>query len=247
MSAASAAVTSVLPDRETLATHVAEWLVDEIARSTGPFSIALSGGSTPRPLFERLAEPARAARIDWSRVHLFWGDERFVPHDHPDSNYLMARRAMIDHVPIPPGNVHPVPTHGSPEEAARDYARTLRDFYQGERINPTAPLFNVNLLGMGGDGHTASLFPGSLALSERDDWVVAVIGEKPEPRITLTLPVLASAASVVFMVEGASKQEPLARARAGDPSVPAGLVWSDGQLIWFLDEAVAGGKIDPTD
>jgi 6-phosphogluconolactonase len=239
--AASPAITCVLPDRETLATHVAEWLVDEIARTTGPFSIALSGGSTPKPLFERLAEPERAARIDWSRVHFFWGDERFVPHDHPDSNYLMARRAMIDHLPISPGNVHPVPTHGTPEQAARDYTRTLQEFYHSERIDPSAPLFDVNLLGMGDDGHTASLFPGSVALAERDDWVVAVVGEKPEPRITLTLPVLASASSVVFMIEGASKQAPLRKARAGDPSVPAGLVWSDGQLIWFLDEAAAGG------
>lgn len=239
--AASPAITCVLPDLDTLATHVAEWLVDEIARTTGPFSIALSGGSTPKPLFERLAEPERSTRIDWSRVHLFWGDERFVPHDHPDSNYLMARKALIDHIPISPGNVHPVPTHGTPEQAARDYTRTLQEFYHSERIDPSAPLFDVNLLGMGPDGHTASLFPGSPTLGERDDWVVPVIGEKPETRITLTLPVLASATSVVFMIEGASKREPLKKARAGDPSVPAGLVWSNGQLIWFLDEAAAGG------
>ncbi|WP_454692222.1 6-phosphogluconolactonase [Achromobacter aloeverae] len=217
----------------------AKWLVEHIEASEDRYALALSGGSTPKPLYERLARPDLARRIDWKRVHLFWGDERFVPHDHPDSNYRMAKLALIDHVPIPPANVHAVPTDGTPESAAQRYARTLRDFYGADRLDPNRPLFDLNLLGIGDDGHTASLFPGAPQLLEEKEWVAAVVGQKPEPRITLTYPVLDSADTVAFLAQGAAKREPVARARRHDPNTPAGLVAPRGDLLWFLDKAAA--------
>ena len=219
----------------------AKWLVEHIEASEDQerYALALSGGSTPKPLFERLARPDLARRIDWQRVHLFWGDERFVPQDHPDSNYRMAKLALIDHVPIPPANVHAVPTDGTPETAARRYAQTLRDYYGAERLDVNRPLFDLNLLGIGDDGHTASLFPGAPQLLEEKEWAVAVVGQKPEPRITLTYPVLDSADAVVFLAQGEAKRDPVARARRHDPGTPAGLVAPRGDLLWFLDKAAA--------
>jgi len=225
----------------SLVQHLADWLTARIAACEGPFALALSGGSTPRPLYELLAEPERASRIDWSRVHLFWGDERFVPYDDPQSNYRMARQAMIDHVPIPAANVHPVPTDGTPESAAARYADTLREYYGAARLEPGRPLFDVNLLGIGDDGHTASLFPGAPQVDETQAWTVAVVGVKPEPRISLTLPALDSAAAVVFLAAGDNKRTAISRARAHDPDVPSGRVRPQGELLWYLDRDAAGG------
>jgi 6-phosphogluconolactonase len=237
---AAAYRTHVAADRDALIVQTAEWLVGRIAASSGPFALALSGGSTPRPLYQLLAQPAYAQRVDWPRVHLFWGDERFVPHDHPDSNYRMVKEALIDHVPLPLANIHPVPTDGTPAQAALAYARELQAFYGADRIDPARPLFGVDLLGMGDDGHTASLFPGIAQLQESTAWVVAVEGVKAEARISLTFPVLASAHSVAFLVSGAAKAAMVARVQGGDAALPAAHVRADGELIWFVDSDAAG-------
>ena len=137
-----------------------------------------------------LAQPPIVAVFPWSRVHWFWGDERFVPHDHPDSNYGMTRAALLSKAPIPAGNVHPVPTEGlTPQQGAAAYEKTLREYYGAEVLDAARPLFDVTLLGIGDDGHTASLLPGQPALEETQRWVVAVPSGRSEPRITLTYPV----------------------------------------------------------
>lgn len=229
-----------------LATRVADWLVAEIANSTGRFALNLSGGSTPKALYTLLANEHYRRAIDWERVHLFFGDERFVPKDHEDSNYRMAREAMIAHVPIPEENVHRVKTEeGTPDEVAAAYERELRAFYGKSTFDMVRPLFAVTLLGLGEDGHTASLFPGTKALLERDRWVVAVVGAKPEPRISLTYPALASSATVAFLVAGAGKHAMLKRVLDKDPALPASHVEANGRLIVFCDEAAAGPLADP--
>jgi 6-phosphogluconolactonase len=227
-------------DAETLAHGVAEWLCDLAQASNRAFAISLSGGSTPRRLYECLAAPPIAARFPWSRVHWFWGDERFVPHDHPDSNYRMARIALLSRVPIPKDNIHPVPTEGlSPEQSAAAYETTLKHFYGSDHLASDRPLFDVTLLGIGDDGHTASLFPGQAALRETQRWAVAVIGAKSEPRITLTYPALDSSRDVAFVVTGKDKRNAVARAQAGDRAVPAAGVRPVGRLHWFTDRAAA--------
>jgi 6-phosphogluconolactonase len=236
---ASIARTHIAASVDSLAGEFVDWLVDRIEHSTGPFAVALSGGSTPRPAYALLASPERARRVDWSRVHLFWGDERFVPYDHPDSNYRMVKLALIDHVPIPSDNVHPVPVSGTPVDAAQRYARELQRFYGSPILDPARPLFGVNLLGMGDDGHTASLFPGIAQLEEKQAWTVAVEGVKDEARISLTFPVLASAGTVAFLVAGSGKAAMVTRAFHKDPQLPSGRIRSDGELIWFLDSAAA--------
>ena len=232
-------IVHILPDAHALVEHTAQWLAKRMAASTGRFTMALSGGSTPGPLYRRLADPDLATSIPWDRVHLFWGDERFVPHDDPASNYRLVREALIDHVPIPPANVHPVPNDATPEAAAQSYARTLQEYYGDTTLRPGSPLFDVNLLGIGDDGHTASLFPGAPQLEEMQRWAVAVVGQKPEPRISLTYPVLASARTVAFLVSGAGKRAAVTRALRHDAALPSGRVRSDGELLWLLDRAAA--------
>ena len=144
-----------------------------------------------------------------------------MPHDHPDSNYRMAREAMISKVPIPDAQVHPWQTDTDPEHSALHYADTLKRFYGADTLDPAKPLFDVTFLGLGEDGHTASLFPGVAALNERTAWTAAVIGAKPEPRLTLTYPVLDSSRVVAFLAAGAGKHDILARALAGDTTLPA--------------------------
>ena len=221
--------------------HLADWLVARLGETSGPFAFNLSGGSTPKTLYALLATEAYAGQIDWSRVHIFFGDERFVPPDHPDSNYRMAREAMLAHVPIPPENVHAVPTvDTTPEAAAAAYEATLKSFYGADTLDPARPLFAVTLLGLGEDGHTASLFPGTPALTERTKWVTSVIGAKPEPRISLTYPVLDSSAALIFLVAGDGKEHMLRALEAGDQSLPAAHVQPVGEFYVFCDEAAAG-------
>jgi 6-phosphogluconolactonase len=234
----------VAADAEALARRAAEWLVDRMTASDGPFALSLSGGSTPRGLYALLASPPYRDRIPWQRLHLFWGDERYVPPDHPDSNYGMARTAMIAHVPIPSHQVHPIPTSPSPEAAAAAYEQTLRDFYKADVLDPARPLFNVTLLGLGPDGHTASLFPDDRALDEQAAWVAAVVGAKPEARITLTFPAIASSGAVAFLVAGAEKHPTIARVCRGDQALPAARIEAAGELRWFLDRAAASGNND---
>src|SRR5579862_5833953 len=154
----------VLQDPEALARHAAGFVADTLAAATDRVSVALSGGSTPKRLYELLATAPFRDRVPWDRVHWFWGDERFVPPDHPDSNYRMTRLAMLSQAPVPPANIHPIPTVGcTPEQAAMTYEYVLQTLYRGNEIDPARPLFEIVLLGLGEDGHTASLFPGVAA------------------------------------------------------------------------------------
>lgn len=233
----------VSADFEALARRVAQWLVDLACASPGRFAVALSGGSTPRRLYQLLAQPPWREAMPWPRLHLFWGDERFVPHDHADSNYRMAHEAMLARVPIPPENIHPIAFAGTAAEAAGAYQRELQAYYGADRLDPGRPLFDVMLLGMGPDGHTASLFPGKPALAERQRWVaeVPVPGLNPlVPRVTLTYPALDSSRSTAFLAAGGDKQAMLRRVLAGDAELPAARVAPVGELVWFVDRAASG-------
>jgi 6-phosphogluconolactonase len=241
MTPASKAVLEIFTDPETLSVGVADWILELAKATSGTFSIVLSGGSTPQGLYRRLAEPPYRDAFPWSRVHFFWGDERFVPHDDVRSNYRMVREALLAHVPVPTGNVHRILTEGiGPEAAASAYEHELKSFYGAEQLDPMRPLFDVVLLGLGEDGHTASLFPGDGALDERDRWVTAVVGAKSESRITLTYPALESCRHAAFLVEGEQKREIFSRVRSGDRDLPAARFRPPATLNWFLDRAAAG-------
>lgn len=243
MTDAALAGNHTFEDAETLAHHVAEWLCALARASDHTFAVSLSGGSTPRRLYELLATPEISSRFPWSRAHWFWGDERFVPHDSRDSNYGMARDAFLSRVPVLADNIHAIPTEGlSPEQAAAAYEATLNRFYNADTLAPNRPLFDVTLLGIGEDGHTASLFPAQPALHETRRWVVAVIGARFEPRITLTYPALDSSRDVAFVVTGTKKRDVVARAQMGDRTIPAGLIRPIGRLHWFTDRAAASEK-----
>jgi 6-phosphogluconolactonase len=230
----------VLPDPPSLAHHVAEWMTAAALAAPGPFRVSLSGGSTPKRLYELLASEEFRERFPWQRVSWYWGDERFVPFDHPESNYRMTREAMLTKVPAPPGNIHPVPTDGTPDEAAARYERTLQATYGAAVLDAGRPLFDITLLGLGPDGHTASLLPGEPVLEERRRWVAAVSHGRPEARITMTYPVIESSRHVAFLVAGKEKAAILGAIRAGGSAVPAACVRPVGDLIWFADRAAAG-------
>jgi 6-phosphogluconolactonase len=237
----SATRVEIAADPHALAHRVADWLQAAANAKTGIFAIALSGGSTPRLLYELLAGPPYRDAFPWSRTHWFWGDERFVPHGDEQSNYRMVREALLARVPIPAGNIHSIPTEGvTPEAAASAYERALKSFYGAERLDPARPLFDVTLLGLGPDGHTASLFPGAAALGERDRWAAAVIGPNGDARITLTYPTLESSRDTAFLVAGKDKRAILARLRHGDGALPASQLHPNGALWLFADEAAAG-------
>ncbi|HZU89716.1 MAG TPA: 6-phosphogluconolactonase [Stellaceae bacterium] len=223
-------------DREAVARRAAEWITALARASAGRFAIALSGGSTPRPLYRLLAEPPFRDALPWPRIHWFWGDERFVPWDDKDSNYGMVRAALLAHVPVPPQNIHGIATEGDPGMAARAYEQVLKSYYGADRLDPARPLFDVQLLGLGADGHTASLIPGTRVLDERERWVAEVTGGRPEARITLTYPALESSRHTAFLVAGADKREALARVLAGDRTLPAGRLAPQGDLVWFVDK-----------
>lgn len=232
--------TSTAQDASALSMQLAEWLIERLARRGERRSIALSGGSTPLPLFRCLAQPAQASRIDWEHLHFFWSDERWVPYTDPQSNYGAAYESLLRHVPIPSHNIHPVPTEHSPEHAAQAYARTLQAFYGSPVLDPAQPLFDVVLLGIGADGHTASLFPGSETLDETAHWAMAARPEGELARVTLTLPVLNSTDALVFLVTGQDKRDILARVRKGDAGLPASRIAPIGDLAWFFDHGAAG-------
>lgn len=227
----------VAKDPEALAHRAARWITDLAADSRDRFAICLSGGSTPRRLYQLLAESPYRETLPWKRIHWFWGDERFVPWDHPDSNYGMAYAALLGRTPAPPGNIHGIATNGTPADAAAAYERVLKSYYGAENLDPARPLFDVDILGLGPDGHTASLIPGTNVLKERQRWVAEVIGGRPEPRITLTYPALESSRHTAFLVAGADKREALSRALAGDRALPAARLRPSGELTWFVDEA----------
>jgi 6-phosphogluconolactonase len=238
----------VYPDRASLARAAAEHFVtraSEAVAARGLFTVALSGGSTPRSTYALLASREFAPRVDWPRVHVFWGDERCVPPDHTDSNYRMAREALLEKVPIPIENVHRIQGELPPDQAAAAYRAELEPFLgAGGR-------FDLILLGMGADGHIASLFPGTAAIHERKERVVAHHvprqGHRPDKlgawRITLTPAVLNAAAHVTFLVSGAGKAERLRDVLEGpyQPDVlPAQNVSpTGGQLLWLVDAGAA--------
>jgi len=232
----SAAV-EVVKNPEALAHRVAGWITDLAAASRDRFAIGLSGGSTPGRRYQLLAESPHRDRLPWDRVHWFWGDERFVPWDHPDSNYGMAYTALLGKVPVPARNIHGIATNGTPADAAAAYERVLKSHYGSESLDPARPLFDIQILGLGPDGHTASLIPGTSVLEDRHRWVAEVIGGRPEPRITLTYPAIESSRHTAFLVAGADKRETLSRALAGDQALPAARLRPIGELIWFVDEA----------
>lgn len=232
----------IFPDPLALARHVAEWMTATAVASAGTFRVSLSGGSTPKTLYGLLASDGFKSRFPWARVHWYWGDERFVPYDHPESNYRMTREAMLAKVPVPPENIHPVPADGTPEDAARRYELTLQQAYGAATLDPAKPLFDITLLGLGGDGHTASLLPGEPVLEERRRWVAAVSHGRPEVRITMTYPVIESSRFVGFLVAGREKAAILRTIRAGGSDVPAARVKPVGELLWFVDRAAAGER-----
>jgi 6-phosphogluconolactonase len=235
----------ILPDPLALARHVAEWMTAAARAAKGPFRVSLSGGSTPKTLYGLLASDEFGGRFPWPLVSWYWGDERFVPHDHPDSNYRMVREAMLAKAPVPPENIYPVPADGTPEDAAQRYERTLREAYGAAVLDPARPLFDVTLLGLGSDGHTASLLPGEPVLEERKRWVAAVAHGRPETRITMTYPAIESSRRVAFLVAGREKASILRAIRAGGSQVPAARVRPVGELFWFIDRAAAGEGRDP--
>jgi len=231
----------ILADPEALARRAADLLIAAANGTADRFVVALSGGSTPRRLYELLARPPYRDALPWNRMHVFWGDERFVPKADPRSNYRMAHEALLSRVPIPSANVHPIPTEDTtPLDAAMGFEKELKSFYGAAALDPSRPLFDVTLLGLGADGHTASLLPGSRALAERERWAVAVTDGAPEPRISLTYPPLESSRHVLFLVEGTEKRAIFERVRRGDPDLPATRIQPIGQLLWLADAAAAG-------
>ena len=213
-------------------------------QAKGTFTVALSGGSTPKSLYTLLADDATLrVAVPWAKVHFFWGDERHVPPDHPDSNYRMAHEAMLSKVPVPPTNVHRIKSeYPEASRAADEYDQRLREFFglAAEQF----PQFDLVLLGMGPDGHTASLFPGTAALHEQTRLVVANWVEKfNTDRITLTPPVLNNAACIIFLVGGEEKAETLQAVLQGEKQperFPAQLLSpTHGTLLWLVDRLAA--------
>lgn len=215
----------------------------EVMRRRGRFRVALAGGSTPRQMYGLLAASPLAGKIAWQHVHLFWGDERCVPPDHHDSNYRMVRESLLDKIEMPAANIHRMPAeYADLAAAAGSYANELRVFF-GTKPDEW-PRFDLVLLGMGADGHTASLFPETSALTEMRRLVVAhEVAQLQTHRLTLTFPVINAAAEVWFLVTGAEKAEMVAVAMQQKKSsqiIPAQFVQPEnGALTWFLDAAAA--------
>jgi 6-phosphogluconolactonase len=226
-------------DPEEVAAQAAGWLHHLASASTGRFSINLCGGQTPRLLYETLARPPYLSRFPWKRVHWFWGDERFVPPDDFESNYRMVREAMLDVAPVPLENIHAVNTGlANAAASAVDYQRRLQKFYGATRPIPGHLLFDITLLGLGQDGHTASLFPKSPALRERNKWVVPTVAPNGQDRITLTFPALRLSGHIAFVVCGSAKARTVSEIFSG-ATFPAAQVRSNGTINWFLDEDAA--------
>ena len=237
----------VLPDVPALFRAAADRFVEQAQSAVaarGRFTVALSGGSTPRGLFQDLAATKRDA-LPWDKMYFFWGDERHVPPDHPESNYGMAQESLLSKVPVPAANIFRIPAEDpDASRAAASYEATLRSFFQ--LAAGQLPRFDLILLGMGPDGHTASLFPQTKALAEQSHLVVANWVEKfHTDRITLTAPVLNAAREVEFLVAGHDKVEALREVLEGSaaPEIyPSKLVKpTDGKLVWMIDQAAAAG------
>jgi 6-phosphogluconolactonase len=227
----------VLPDKAALVQRSLDIVLSQIQKAIqerGQCTIALAGGGTPKPLYEALA----AQDLPWDKMHIFWGDERYVPADHPDSNQKMARQAWLEKVNIPSANIHPMSTTGeSPTADAQKHELELQEFF---KVSPGEfPQFDIILLGIGDDAHTASLFPHTDALSVQNR-LITVGNKDGQPRITFTAPLINHARCVIFLVAGESKQAALAQIFAPEADAfnyPARLIEPQGQLWWLLDEA----------
>jgi 6-phosphogluconolactonase len=222
-----------------LAQAAAERIITRIGANSGRVAICMSGGSSPKQLFELLATDAYRSRIPWDRVHWFIGDERFVPADDHLNNMRMVRQAFLDKC-APPASVHPISTDtANPAEAARRYESELKSFYGADELDPARPLFDLVMLGVGPDGHTASLFPGYPAVEETERWVTEVPKANVEPfvpRVTLTLRTLASCGEMMFEASGSGKRAILTRVFDGE-DLPASRAHSQRETIWLLDQA----------
>lgn len=230
-------IVEVLPDKTALIERSLQVCLDGIHQAIEERSlctIALSGGSTPKPLYEAIA----TQNLPWDKIHIFWGDERYVPPDHPDSNQGMARSAWLDKVNIPAANIHPMPTdEADPSVAADKHEQHIREFFRVQAGE--FPAFDLILLGIGDDGHTASLFPHTEALNVRDR-LITVGNKDGQPRITFTAPLINHARCVIFVVAGASKRPALAQVfapTADDQTYPSRLIQPQGELWWLFDEA----------
>jgi 6-phosphogluconolactonase len=236
------AIIKTYPDRESLAAATAEQFVNLAKNSLDndiQFSAVLSGGSTPQPTYRRITTSKSAQDLDWQKIHIFWGDERCVSPDHPESNYRMTKEAFLDHIPIPQVNVHRIRGEIQPPKAAKEYEVLLREFFANR-----APRFDLIFLGMGSDGHTASLFPNTSAVHESKRWVVANYVDAQFPwRITITPSIINQALNVTFIVAGPGKAERLRQVLWGrhqPDSLPAQAVRPHhGQLNWMIDQDAA--------
>jgi 6-phosphogluconolactonase len=232
----------VLPDAQAVATEAAAHLIARIAENRMRPAICLTGGSGPKALYALLGSPDYRSRIAWDRVHWFIGDERFVSADDRRNNMTMAREIFLNRC-APSDNIHPIPTQArGPDTAARHYESELQNFYGARHLDAARPLFDLVLMGLGPDGHTASLFPGDKALTEAGRWVVGVDSANVEPfvpRVTLTLPALASSREMLFLVAGETKRDILSKVMAG-ADLPGTRVHSNGVTTWLTDAAAAG-------
>jgi len=227
----------VVPDKQALSERALEIVVERIntaLETRGICTLALAGGSTPKPVYEALS----LLNLPWERLHIFWGDERYVSRDNPDSNQGMARQAWLDKIDIPPENIHPMPTDSQDAVLdAQKYETQLRQWFN--LTGSEFPTFDLILLGMGDDGHTASLFPHTAALDVGDRSIT--VGDKDgQPRLTFTVPLINHARCVLFLVSGESKRPALAQvfAEVGDArAYPSRLIHPQGELIWLLDQA----------
>jgi len=246
---------TVLPDANALADAVAELFIAAAAdaiEARGRFVVALAGGATPRATYERLAAPTIRGRVDWTRVHVVWGDERCVPPADGESNYRMARDALLDHVPVPEGQVHRMQGEADPVTAAAAYERELRALLATPSGAPRAAAgarIDLVLLGLGADGHTASLFPAGAGVRERDRWVIAVHdGPTPLWRLTLTPGLFNAAGEIAFVVSGGAKAEILRRVLSpprAEVDLPAQAIEPiDGRVRWYVDAAAAADLDD---
>ncbi len=232
----------IFQDTESLSQAAAEYFTTLSRQSIsicGRFSVALSGGSTPHRLYQILAESPYRQRVRWEDVHVFWSDERCVPEDDPRSNALMARQALLDLVPIPPENIHPIRCDQPPQQAALLYERELRDFFSSQNSN-----FHLVLLGLGENGHTASLFPHTSVLNDNEHWVAEVyIPELDMHRVTFTASYINQASQVVFLVSGLDKAEVLEKVLEGPyqpHELPAQLIRPNGtHPLWLVDKAAS--------
>jgi 6-phosphogluconolactonase len=226
-------------DPAALAKAAAERVIARIDANPGRAAICLTGGSSPKTLYQLLGSDPYRGRIAWDHVHWFIGDERFVPATDPLNNMAMARRIFLDTC-APADNIHPIPTDlADPETSARAYESELKSYYGASVFNPARPLFDLVLMGVGPDGHTASLFPGYPATEETERWVVGVPQAHVEPfvpRVTLTFTALSSCREMLFEVAGAEKRAILTRVLQGE-NLPAGQACTFGETVWLVDKA----------